>query len=53
MVDDKSTDNTRNIVREYEKNIPILNMYHEGNSGGSAVPRNSSLKVSTREYVIF
>lgn len=54
MVDDCSTDNTRNIVREYEKKYPNFKaVYHEKNSGGCAVPRNSGLKVATGEYVMF
>ena len=54
MVDDKSTDNTRNIVQEYEKKYDNFKaVYHEENSGGCAVPRNSGLKVATGEYVMF
>lgn len=54
MVDDCSTDNTLNIVRKYEKKYPNFKaIYHEKNSGGCAVPRNSGLKVATGEYVMF
>ena len=54
MVDDVSTDNTRNIVREYEEKYPNFKaVYHKENSGGCAVPRNSGLKVATGEYVMF
>lgn len=54
MVDDKSTDNTRNIVREYEKKYPNFKaVYHEKNSGGCAVPRNSGLKIATGKYIMF
>ena len=54
MVDDLSTDNTRNIVREYEEKYPNFKaVYHKENSGGCAVPRNSGLKVATGEYVMF
>lgn len=54
MVDDCSTDNTKNIVKEYENKYPNFKaVYHEENSGGCAVPRNSGLKVATGEYVMF
>lgn len=54
MVDDNSTDNTRKMVQEYEKKYPnFKGVYHEKNSGGCAIPRNSGLAVSTGEYVMF
>lgn len=54
MVDDCSTDNTRNIVKAYEEKYPnFKSVYHEKNSGGCAVPRNSGLKVATGKYIMF
>lgn len=54
MVDDCSTDNTRNIVREYEKKYPNFKaVYHDKNSGGCAIPRNSGLKVAKGKYIMF
>lgn len=54
MVDDCSTDNTRNIVEEYEKRYPNFKaVYHERNSGGCAVPRNSGLNIASGKYIMF
>jgi len=54
MVDDCSTDNTKNIIKEYdEKYSNFKAVYHETNSGGCAIPRNSGLKVATGKYIMF
>ena len=54
MVDDASTDNTRNIVKEYEEKYSNFKaIYHEKNSGGCAVPRNSGLDIATGKYIMF
>ncbi|WP_296866676.1 glycosyltransferase family 2 protein [uncultured Methanobrevibacter sp.] len=54
MVDDNSTDKTKHIVEEYEhKYSNFKAVYHENNSGGCAIPRNSGLKIATGEYVMF
>lgn len=54
MVDDCSTDNTRNIVKEYEEKYSNFKaVYHKKNSGGCAVPRNSGLKVAKGKYIMF
>ncbi|VDG72429.1 family 2 glycosyl transferase [Clostridium carnis] len=48
VVDDGSTDNTREIVKEYEK---IIYMYQENKGEGSA--RNLGIEVSKGEYLAF
>lgn len=54
MVDDNSTDNTSNIVKEYENRYSNFKaIYHEKNSGGCAIPRNSGLKVASGKYIMF
>ena len=54
MVDDCSTDNTKNIIKEYdEKYSNFKAVYHEKNSGGCAIPRNSGLNVATGKYIMF
>ena len=54
MVDDCSTDNTRNIIDEYANKYPNFKaIYHEKNSGGCAIPRNSGLKVASGQYIMF
>lgn len=54
MVDDCSTDNTKKIIKEYdEKYINFKAIFHENNSGGCAVPRNSGLKIASGKYIMF
>lgn len=54
MVDDCSTDNTKNIIKEYSEKYPNFKaVFHEKNSGGCAMPRNSGLKVASGKYVMF
>lgn len=54
MVDDCSTDNTKNIIKEYdEKYSNFKAVYHKTNSGGCAIPRNSGLNVATGKYIMF
>lgn len=54
MVDDSSTDNTKNIIKEYdEKYNNFKAVYHETNSGGCAIPRNTGLGIATGKYIMF
>ena len=54
IVDDGSTDNTRDIVSKYIKsgNVNDIIYYHQDNKG-EAEARNSGLKLSFAKYVIF
>lgn len=55
MVDDCSTDeNTKRIVETYSNKYDNFKaIYHEQNSGGCAMPRNSGLKVASGKYIMF
>ena len=53
MVDDKSTDKSKEIIEEYEKFDNFKAIYRAKNSGGAGVPRNDGLKISSGEYVMF
>ena len=54
MVDDCSTDNTKNIIKEYDKKYSNFKaLFHEKNSGGCAIPRNTGLEVATGKYIMF
>lgn len=53
IVDDGSTDNTDDIIKEFQKKDKrIKYIRHEKNKGGSAA-RNSGIKVSRGEYIAF
>lgn len=54
MVDDCSTDNTKNIIKEYSDKYPNFKyIFHETNSGGCAIPRNSGLEIAKGKYIMF
>ncbi len=51
VVNDGSTDNTKNILAEYEKKyIGILRVVHQEN-GGSGAARNRAFKLATGKYI--
>ena len=53
IVDDSSTDNTEDIIRQFqEKDKRIKYIKHEKNRGGSAA-RNTGIKSSKGEYIAF
>ncbi|WP_239749667.1 glycosyltransferase family A protein [Mammaliicoccus sp. O-M53] len=52
VVDDKSTDNTQNLVEQYySKNIKLTIL--DQNSGGPSKPRNIGINEATGKYVYF
>jgi len=52
-VDDASTDNTENLIKEFQqKDKRIIYLKHEQNEGGSAA-RNTGIKVSRGKYIAF
>ena len=54
MVDDKSSDNSRSIIEEYENQYDNFKaVYLKTNSGGAGVPRNEGLKIASGKYVMF
>lgn len=53
VVDDGSTDNTDEIIKEFQqKDNRIIYLKHEKNKGGSAA-RNTGIKASKGEYIAF
>ena len=54
MVDDCSTDNTRNIMKEYDSRYANFNaIYLKKNSGGASIPRNTGIEHATGKYIMF
>lgn len=54
IVDDKSTDNTCDIISHYAAEDPrIRPVFLEKNSGGPASPRNHGLKLARGRYIAF
>ncbi len=53
IVDDGSTDNTKEIVMEYQKKDERIKYLWEENSGGPAKPYNLALKQCGGEYIAF
>jgi len=52
IVDDKSTDNSVNIVRNYEKKYKNVRLIvNKRNSGGAAEPTNIGIKAAKYDYV--
>jgi len=53
IVDDGSTDNTEDIIKEFQKKDKKINyIRHEKNKGGSAA-RNTGIKAARGEYIAF
>ena len=53
VVDDRSTDNTEDIIRQFrEKDKRIKYIKHDKNKGGSAA-RNTRIKNSVGKYIVF
>ena len=55
MIDDKSTDRSREIIADYEKRYPgtFIGIYLEKNTGHSSIPRNIGLDRATGSYIMF
>lgn len=52
VVDDGSTDNTKEIVTDYIKNFDFVKYVYQKNAGASAA-RNNGISLSTGDYVVF
>ena len=52
LIDDGSSDNTKNICNQLTKNNPVIKYYYQPNSGVSEA-RNNGLKKAKGEYIIF
>lgn len=54
MVDDCSTDNSRMIIERYSHDYSnFKGLYHEKNSGGCAIPRNTGFNIASGKYIMF
>ena len=53
IIDDGSTDKTKEIVEEYITKNPKLKYYHQENSGAPASPRNNGIRRSKGNYIAF
>lgn len=53
VVDDGSTDDTKNIVGEFQKKDNRIVYIYETNSGGPSRPKNTGVGKATGEYVSF
>ena len=54
IVDDCSTDNTPNLIKDYEKRYPnIKGIFLDKNNGGAGIPRNIGIKDASSKYLMF
>lgn len=54
MINDASTDNTKNILNNYVDKFPNFKAIHIKNgTGSSGTPRNLGLKLASAKYIIF
>jgi glycosyltransferase involved in cell wall biosynthesis len=53
IIDDGSTDNTKDVVDEFIKKDSRIKYLYQENSGGPAKPRNVGIRESTGEFIIF
>ena len=54
IVDDCSTDNTRQIIKQYvNKYDNCKGIFLEKNNGGAGIPRNVGIKQATSKYLMF
>ena len=54
IVDDCSTDNTRDMIKDYEEKYPnIKGIFLHKNNGGAGIPRNIGIKDASSKYLMF
>lgn len=54
IVDDCSTDNTRDVINDYEKRYPnVKGIFLDKNNGGAGIPRNIGIENATTNYLMF
>ncbi|MDR2829548.1 MAG: glycosyltransferase [Methanobrevibacter sp.] len=54
IVDNKSTDNTRTVMKAYkEKYDNVTLVFREENSGSPNIPRNNGIEIAKSKYVMF
>ena len=54
LVDDNSTDNSKNILKKYQKQYSnIITYFSENNHGFPGFGRNIGLKLATSDYIMF
>ncbi|GEL68112.1 glycosyltransferase family 2 protein [Marinilactibacillus psychrotolerans] len=53
LIDDCSTDNSKNIIEEFICKDSRIKLYELDNNSGAAVSRNKGLKVSEGQYIAF
>jgi len=53
IVDDGSTDNTKEVIDEFVKNDKRIKYFYEENSGCPSVPRNLGIEKASGKYVAF
>ncbi len=54
IVDDCSTDNTRDVIKDYEKKYPnVKGIFLDKNNGGAGIPRNIGIRRASSKYLMF
>lgn len=54
IVDDCSTDNTLDVIKDYEKKYPnVKGIFLEKNNGGAGIPRNIGIRQASSKYLMF
>lgn len=53
IVNDKSTDNTKEIIEEYIKKEPRIKLYNQPINEGAAAARNKAIEISNGRFIAF